>query len=236
MEKDKPFWAICLILICGFTKIYGFVELALLIFYPRFWRNMGYVVILSIFFLLLPLVKIPALGLMDYYQQWIQFAAAHSVGRPWETFFYIKLLFPHLPTSIYYYQLTALFILALFTLLNYRSFKEFNFRIEVLGLMMGWIIFFSNMAETHTYVVALLGLMLWYQTIPFNPIARGLMLLNLIILVIVPVDLLCPRAILQLVDRWNINLWLFFVTFIFMVYHILIRRLLCKAVLVDKVD
>ena len=40
LERDKPYPAILLILVSGFCKIYGIFELALLLCYPKFWRNL----------------------------------------------------------------------------------------------------------------------------------------------------------------------------------------------------
>ena len=54
LERDQAFWAILLIMISATTKIYGAVELALLLFYPCFWRNVGYVLLTGIGLLLLP--------------------------------------------------------------------------------------------------------------------------------------------------------------------------------------
>lgn len=39
LERNKGFWAVLLIMVSGLTKIYGIFSLALLVCYPRFWRN-----------------------------------------------------------------------------------------------------------------------------------------------------------------------------------------------------
>lgn len=58
LERGKPFWAITLILISGFCKIYGIFELALLLCYPKFWRNILFTIVLAAVFVFLPLVSI----------------------------------------------------------------------------------------------------------------------------------------------------------------------------------
>jgi hypothetical protein len=65
LERDQAFWAILLIMISATTKIYGAVELALLLFYPRFWRNVGYVLLTGIGLLLLPALHGGVEGLLS---------------------------------------------------------------------------------------------------------------------------------------------------------------------------
>ncbi len=42
LERDRPFWAVLLIMLSATTKIYGIVERGLLFCYPKVWRNFGY--------------------------------------------------------------------------------------------------------------------------------------------------------------------------------------------------
>ncbi|MDE5694811.1 MAG: DUF2029 domain-containing protein, partial [Alistipes sp.] len=45
LERDRGFWAVLLIMLSGFTKIYGILQLGLLVCYQPFWRNMTYAVL-----------------------------------------------------------------------------------------------------------------------------------------------------------------------------------------------
>jgi hypothetical protein len=225
LEKNKSFAAVCLILIGGFTKIYGFVFLPILMFYPKLCKNIGYVLLTGLFLFLLPAVKVPLTHLAIYYEQWLRFAFNHPIGRTWETVFYIEQIFPSVPSYLYLYQLSVLFLLGMLILLNYKKFGQFKFRLGSAGILSGWMILFSTAAEKHTYIIALSGYLLWYSTIIPNKIDRILFWLNFIILVIMPIDLLCPPAIMKCVFGLHINLWLFLFTWLIMVY----RTLLCKT-------
>ena len=66
LERNKGFWAVLLIMVSGLTKIYGIFSLALLVCYPRFWRNAGYVVLTGGVLFLLPALKLPLSGLVPY--------------------------------------------------------------------------------------------------------------------------------------------------------------------------
>ena len=70
LEKNRGFWAVLLILVSGFTKVYGIFQIIMLLFYPRLWRNIFYAVLIGTFLFLLPLVRIPLPELIDYYNSW----------------------------------------------------------------------------------------------------------------------------------------------------------------------
>ena len=57
LERGKGFWAVFLIMLSATTKIYGAAELAILLCYPKVWRNFGYAILCGAFFLLLPAVN-----------------------------------------------------------------------------------------------------------------------------------------------------------------------------------
>ena len=57
LERNKPFWAMLLIMISATTKYYGAIELGLLLCYPKFWRNLGYALFWGVVLLLLPMMN-----------------------------------------------------------------------------------------------------------------------------------------------------------------------------------
>lgn len=67
--KGSALLAVLLIMVSGFTKIYGIFQLGLLLCYPRFWRNAGYAMLIGIILLLAPAVNMPLADLPDYYGQ-----------------------------------------------------------------------------------------------------------------------------------------------------------------------
>jgi len=197
LERDKPFWAIVLILFSGFIKVYGVFQLGLLLCYPKFRRNMLYVFVIAIFFLFLPIVNTKIGNLFSYYNNWIDMIIGHKNNRPWQTFFYMK---PWLNISAYslYIQLGTLAILAGMFLLCYKRLNSFAFRLQITGILMTWLVLFSNAADTHTYLIAMLGYTLWYWSQDMhNKIDRVLFYALLLVVIIVPIDLLCPPFIMR---------------------------------------
>lgn len=219
LERGRAGWAIALILISGFTKVYGFFQLGLLLCYPRFWRNMGYVAGISAFYFLLPLVNMPGEALLPYYRSWVAGLDVHYGTRVFETFFNIRLLFPTLPSYMHYIQAGVLAALALFLVLCRCKWGDPAFRAQALGILMGYVILFSNAAEKHTYVIALLGYLIWYWSRTPRPLDKLLFWANFIVLVWMPVDVLFPAKWMRFFfDTLDLNQWLFLVTWLRMVW------------------
>ncbi len=219
LEKDKPFWAIILILFSGFVKVYGVFQLALLLCYPKFWRNVLYILAISIFFLFIPLVNSKIGNLLSYYESWINMIVGHKDSRIWQTFFYMK---PWNNISAYsvYIQLVTLVSLAALFLYRHNRFGLINFRIQVLGILMTWMVLFSNAADTHTHLLGMLGYMLWYWSQDtVEKIDKFLFYALLLVVIVVPVDILCPPFIMQfLFEKLSMHLWLITINLLRMCY------------------
>lgn len=220
LERGRPFWAILLILISGFTKIYGIFELALLLCYPKFWRNIRYTIALAVVFFFLPLVSLEPSALLPFYQRWAEALSLHVDQFQFYALFNLYPIHDWITPLMTYVQLGMLALLALLFVANARQFGRFDFRIGALGILMGWVILFSLSAEKHTYVIALAGYLMWYwaqeQRGWFD---KALYWANLLLLVIVPVDLLCPSPVMRLLcDTLQLNIYCFTLTWCRMIY------------------
>ncbi len=227
LERGRAPWAILLILVSALTKVYGLFELSILLFYPKFWRNMGWTALIAAGLLLLPAVKIPLGELPAYYGSWFDALGSHKDTRVFETFFNIRVLWgEHLPACIHYVQTGVLALLAVLVVANRKRFGDFAFRIQSVGILMGWMILFSNAAEKHTYVIALLGYLLWYWTQADRRLFdRVLYWVNLAVLVLMPIDLICPPAVMHFFfDTLDLNQWLFLLTWCVMVWQTYVKR------------
>lgn len=220
LERGKPFWAILLIMLSGFIKIYGIFQLALLLCYPRFWRNMGYVAGIGAAFFLLPLVRVAPGALIPYYQRWFEVLGLHVDQFQFYALFNLYPVHDLLTPVMTQVQIGTLCALAVLFLLNHKKYMNFDFRAGSLGILMGWVILFSLSTEKHTYVIALLGFMLWYWV----QVHRGwfmqtLFWANFILLVVVPVDVICPPSVMRYVcDTLQLNIYSFVITWFYMIY------------------
>ena len=229
LERGKPFWAITLILISGFCKIYGIFELALLLCYPKFWRNILFTVVLATVFVFLPLVSIEPSGLMPFYARWAEVLSLHVDQFQFYALFNLYPIHDLLTPVMTYVQMGSITLLAVLFVLNRRQFDRFDFRAGSLGILMGWVILFSLSTEKHTYVIALAGYLLWYWVQARKTrLDRTLFWTNFVLLVVVPVDLICPTPVMRfLCDTLQLNIYCFAFTWLRMIYLTFLRPMIC---------
>ena len=196
LEKDKPFWAVFLIMLSATTKIYGGAELALLFCYPKVWRNFGYAILCGVFFLLLPAINPAFDNVFVLYQQMADILTSHHGAADFTGILFARGLKPFLLPNYRIVQLAVLGILAVLFFWRHDRWKDFRFRVQALAIIMGFIILFSDSPETHTYIIALTGYQMafWLQDKRTNIdwVLYWLLFVNFMIL---PTDVLCPPKI-----------------------------------------
>lgn len=209
----------------GFCKIYGIFELALLLCYPKFWRNLGFTIVLAAVLLVLPAVNLGFGGLIPHYERWAEVLSGHVDQFQFYAVFNLYPIHDLLTPVMTQVQIGSILALAVLFVLNYRKFGRFDFRLGSLGILMGWVILFSLSTEKHTYVIALAGYLMWYWVQARKGwLDRTLFWANLVLLVLVPVDLICPSPVMRfLCDTVQLNIYCFTFTWLRMIYVTFLR-------------
>lgn len=224
LERDKGVWAVVIIMLSATTKIYGAVELALLLCYPRFWRNIGYAVLSGLFFVLLPALNGGFDGLFAGYQNWFAQLTDHhvSTGTYYSLVFVPGIRLVALP-YLRAFQAAVLLVLGVFFFMSYRSWGEYSFRVGVLAVLMIYIVLFSEAAEFTTYTIALTGYALWYFSASERPVVDKVLFWILFVLwCVMPIDIFFPPAVCKYVHT---TLWLGVITF-----TVVWGRIICQTV------
>jgi hypothetical protein len=221
LEKKQGFWAVLLICLSGFAKVYGIFQIAMLLFYPRFWKNTLYAFLIGIVFFLLPLVHIPVNKLVDYYHSWFvivmnhtEFMQSYCIYRP------VCLFYDSIRPFTGLISLGVFCVILSFALLRLKLFKEsFLHRAQFLGIIMSWAILFGTGSERNTYVIAVAGYAIWYLCSNTNRLDKVLLWINFILLGIFPIDLVCPWVISDFIlGKLNLGIIVFAITWGVMVY------------------
>lgn len=222
LEKNKGFWAVFLILISGFIKVYGIFQLIMLICYPKFWKNVLFAILIGLFLLLLPLIQISPDNLIEYYQSWVLKVMDHAnITRFYSFYRPIYPLIKSIESFAGFISVGILLFIFLMTLLKLEYFKKsFINRARLMGVIMGWSILFGLGSERHTYVIAMVGYAIWYIFSSRTTFEKVLLWGNFLILCIMPIDILCPVVISDLLlTRLNLNVIVFSITWFLMVYR-----------------
>jgi len=221
LEKKKGFWCVLLIFLSGFIKVYGIFQLAMLLFYPRFWKNTLYAVLMGIVLLLLPLIHIPPNELVAYYQSWIVTVMNHSNAlRFYSIYRPVCLFYKSIEPFAGLISIGMLFVILIFTLLKLKLFKvSLLHRAQFLGIIMSWVILFGLGSERHTYVIAMVGYAIWYLCSTTTRLDKVLLWMNFVLLGILPIDILCPSVVSNLIlAKLNLGIIVFAITWGIMVY------------------
>lgn len=195
LERGHGFWAVLLIMISTTIKVYGIVELLLLFCYPRAFRRLLYAFVLGGLLLLLPVLKTGFEGLLPCYENWWNMLTQHQSDAS-----YVSLLYAWpLRYVLDYYRIVQLVTIGLVVVMFFCRFKrwcDFRFRAVTLGVLMGWIILWGDSSETHTYLIALAGYMLWYYLQEQHSLFDKVLFWALIVFFgLIPVDAFVPSSV-----------------------------------------
>lgn len=225
LEKKQSFLAILLISISGFTKVYGIFQLSMLLFYPKFWKNVLYSLTIGIVLFFLPLIRFNFTELMWYYQTWINAISGHSKMEGFYSIYrpIYHIISPNIDNYASKISIVVLFLIFVLALVNQNKFKKsFALRAQYLGILMGYVILFGLSSELHTYVIAMVGYAIWYIHSEKSKLDKILLWINFFLLAIFPIDIFCPVIISKFVlGKLHLGVLVFFATWLIMIYKTL---------------
>lgn len=196
IEKRKEPWAAFCIVLGTFIKLYGVVGLAFFFFVknkPKFilWLAIGALLLFT-----LPMLFSSPQFVVQTYKDWYfsliekDSLNATSTMQDISVMGMIRRIFkiPQLSNSIVLLPAIALFAS---TYLNIKSYKELHFRLLILASTLLFTVIFSSGSESPTYIIAFIGLALWFilQTKPITSFNWLLLILAIVISSLSPSDL-----------------------------------------------
>ena len=199
VEKGKSHWATLFIVIGTLTKLYGIVGLAFFFFAKdkkRFiWSALLW---LGLFFCLPMLYSSPEYVLSQYHDWYISLSEKN--GENMDTSHYnlqnLSFLGFLQRTGIYNNNLVVIAIALLLFVLPYLrigQYKHLRFRLMFLASVSMFLCLFSTGTENSTYVVAYVGIGIWFMTTPDRNNTLKITLLVLAFLAsLSPTDLFKP--------------------------------------------
>lgn len=222
LERGKYFWAIFLLTFALCTKVYGGIELGLLLCYPKFWRNVGLTLCCIAFWLLLPAVSLGFDGLMNTYQEWMTMINQHHSDTDFPGILFAYGLKPLLLPNYRLVQGAVLALLSVLFFLMHKRWNRIEFRTSVFATMMGFVILFSDCPETHTYVISMPGYMMCYFCIWKNhTLWDKILFWGLVIFMgLMPCDVFCPTPVHKLInDHFFVDIYIYFFIWLTIIYR-----------------
>ena len=176
IEKRREGWAALFIVIGTFVKIYGIVGLAFFFFVRRKWRFVGYMALWSAVALLLPLLFVSPEYLWAQYQAWYVDIAQKNAENMFCAYTNISLVgaVRKISGSTAYSDLLIIVPAMLMFLVSYLrigQYKYLGYRLTILASLLLFVVLFSSGSEVSGYVIASLGVGIWWVTL--SPPRRG---------------------------------------------------------------
>ncbi|MDO4802543.1 MAG: glycosyltransferase family 87 protein [Prevotellaceae bacterium] len=201
IEKEKDVWAALCIVIGTFVKLYGIVGLAFFFFSKHKWKFLLYLLMWSAIAFVLPMVLNSPEYIIGQYGDWYDALVAKNElnldvsGQNISVLGMIRVLSGFATYSDLWIIIPGLILLAL-PYLRISQYKYLHFRYAILASILMFLVLFSTGSESVTYIIAVLGVCVWYISMPQHRTKWdiGLMVFVFLITSMSPSDLF-PRYI-----------------------------------------
>lgn len=201
IEKEKNVWAALCIVIGTFVKLYGVVGLAFFFFSKHKLKFILYLLIWSAIAFVLPMALNSPEYIIGQYGDWYDALVAKNVhnldvsGQNVSLLGMIRVLSGFATYSDLWIIIPGLILLAL-PYLRISQYKYLHFRYAILASILMFVVLFSTGSESVTYIIAVLGVCVWYVSMPQHRTKWdiGLMVFVFLITSMSPSDLF-PRYI-----------------------------------------
>jgi hypothetical protein len=193
IENKKIALATLFICLSVFIKVFGILAFAIFIFYPQKGKAIFYAALWSILLFLLPIVLISLPDLIQQYQNWftlLQNDHSASVGLSVMAWFQTWFGISNVKNII----LIPGVLLLLAPLVRVKHYSSLQFRYWFLSSLLIWMVIFNHKAESPTFIIAIVGVAIWYVSQARSKLNLILLLLAFIFTILSPTDIF-PKTI-----------------------------------------
>lgn len=174
IEEEKDGWAALWIVVGTFVKLYGIVGLALFFFSKHKRKFLAYLLIWSVVAFAAPIL----LSSFDYqisqYSEWYSaLVLKNACNASLVGYQNVSLLgMVHRITgnanfSNLYLLLPGTFLFLL-PYMRIQQYRNVGFRMAFLASIMLFVVLFSTGSESSSYIIAVIGVVIWYTTVPWK--------------------------------------------------------------------
>jgi len=173
IEKERDFWAACLIVLGTFVKLYGIVGLAFFFFS----RHKGKFVLSLLFwgvvlFVAPMIISSPAYVVSQYHEWFVCLVEKNgenlaSVAQNISALGMVRRMLGNPQYSDLWLLAPALVLFAL-PYLRIKQWRNEGFRMALLASVLLFTVLFSTGSESSSYIIALSGVCVWYFAAPWQ--------------------------------------------------------------------
>ncbi len=173
MEKEKDITAACLIMIGTFVKLYGIVGLAFFFFSRHKVKFVAALVGWALLFFVLPMLISSPEYVIGQYKEWYLSLADKNMDNMFSCGTNQSLLglvrkISHVATYSDLWLIVPGILAFCYPYLRLKQYGNMAFRYAFLASTLMFVVLFSTGSESSTYIIALLGVAIWYVTAPWK--------------------------------------------------------------------
>ena len=164
LERRHWFWAAMCAALLFCIKGYGVIVAAMFLFYPQKQKTIGYFILCLAVLSLLPLPFVGLSRWLEIYQEWyVCLQTDRKINIGLSLMGVLDLIFPN-KVNILSIQLFGIMALGI-TILRFwlgELYQNIKNRVYLLAYLLVWVIVFNHAAESASYIIAIVGVSLWY--------------------------------------------------------------------------
>lgn len=161
LEKGKLLPATLLIVSTGFIKIFGFGAMLIYLFYPQKLKLTLYSIGWCVLFSLLPLLVLDFDQLSLIYTAWYgQITSDYGQYRGLSFYSFVESSSGLVLSKPLVLGTSLLMLLS--PMVQLKKWHQKWFRLLMLASLLIWVVIFNHKAESHSYIIAMTGIALWY--------------------------------------------------------------------------
>ena len=173
IEKEKDIWAACFIMLCTFVKLYGIVGLAFFFFSKHKVKFLLALLGWALVMFVAPMaISSPDYIISQYVGWWDSLSAKNaenifSGGQNISLLGMVRKISGCASYSDLWLILGGLIIFGL-PYLRIAQYKYKAFRYALLASVLLFVVLFSTGSESSTYIIAFVGVGIWYWSVPWK--------------------------------------------------------------------
>ncbi|MEX8546995.1 MAG: glycosyltransferase family 87 protein [Mucilaginibacter sp.] len=226
IREKKDFWAACLIILGTFIKLYGIVGLAFFFFSDQKIKLILSLLFWSVVFFVLPMAISSPAFVIQTYQDWknvlIEKDAqnAASVMQDISVIGMVRRIFMLPKISDLVVLLPAL---ALFgsSYLFIKKYQNLSYQLLILSSTLLFTVLFSSGSESPTYIIAFVGVAIWFVNLP-KPVTKlqiALLVFAFILTSLSPSDIFPKFIQTQYIVKYSLKALPCFLVWLYVIYE-----------------
>ena len=222
-ERNRPAVAALLVMLAAFGKPFGIFALLACLSQPGLRRFLAWVVVWGIVLLLAPLVVVSPGYLTLLYRSWFDLLLHdHATKAGLSVMSWLTAWFGLTPPKDLVIALGGLLLLV--PLARAQRFGDAASRTLLIASVLVFVVIFNHMAESPTYVIAVVGVALWYFGGQATPLDTALVAATFALTCLASTDLVPPAVRARVVAPYMLKAVPCIAVWVRMQYDLVLRR------------